>query len=107
MGRVMKLDETQIILTHGVLPTSKNHVHIDCAADGLNTKPACPVFAGKNITLQTVFPCQQVFSAAFIAHVELKQMYENQKNELCDVIPNPQTADQEMFWIIMKAGSSL
>lgn len=35
--------------------------------------------------------CQQVFSAAFIAHVECTYDDEGTKNELCGAIPHPST----------------
>ena len=42
-----------------------------------------PVFAEDRITLQSVRTCQQVFSAAFIGHVEAAYDDEAHKNELC------------------------
>ena len=41
-----------------------------CTADGLAKREVVPVFGGDRITLQSLFMCQQVFSAAVIAHVE-------------------------------------
>jgi hypothetical protein len=49
------------------------------------------VFEGSRITLQTVRSCQQVFSAAFIAHVEASYEDETAKNALCTVVPHPNT----------------
>jgi hypothetical protein len=42
------------------------------------------------MTLQSVRTCQQVFSAAFIAHVEASCGDDDaKKNELCAVVPHP------------------
>ena len=41
---------------------------------------------------QSVRTCQQVFSAAFIAHVEARYDDETEKNELCTPVPHPDTA---------------
>ena len=42
------------------------------------------------ITLQTLIPCQQVFSAAVIGYVESKFEGEERKNELSQVLPHPE-----------------
>ena len=60
-------------------------------ADGLAERPSVPVFAGDRLTLQSVRTCQQVFSAAFIAHVEVSYDDEAHKNELCTPVPHPNT----------------
>ncbi|MFT6391798.1 MAG: hypothetical protein ACJA14_001311, partial [Ilumatobacter sp.] len=70
MGRVQSVGTDEIVLDEGTIPTTPNTFHVDCTADGLERRPAVPVFNGDHLTLQTVRHCQQVFSAAFIAHVE-------------------------------------
>jgi hypothetical protein len=47
------------------------------------------VFDASSITLQSVRTCQQVFSAAFIGHVESGYTDQNVKNELCTPVPHP------------------
>ena len=100
LGRVQRIDATQIVLDNGVVPTSTATAHIDCSADGLERRPAVPVFDGNRVTLQTVRHCQQVFSAAFIAHCEVA--YEA-KNDLCGVVPHPDSATD---WIRTAYGNS-
>lgn len=92
MGRVQRIGPDQIVLDDGAIPTTPSTLHVDCTADGLERRPAMPIFNGDHITLQTVRPCQQVFSAAFIAHVEQSLDDESRKNELCTVVPHPDTA---------------
>lgn len=93
MGRVQRITADEIVLDEGTVATSPGTVHVDCSSDGLATRPAVPVFDGDRITLQAVRTCQQVFSAAFIAHVEASYDDEAQKNTLCGVIPHPDTRE--------------
>jgi hypothetical protein len=88
-GRVKRLEPSQIVLEDGSIPSDAGKLFVDCSADGLARRPAVPVFAGDRITLQSVRTCQQVFSAAFIAHVEASYAGEAEKNALCSVIPHP------------------
>ena len=104
LGRVQRIDATEIVLDGGTVPTSVDTAHIDCTADGLERRAAVPVFDGNRITLQTVRHCQQVFSAAFIAHCEVAYDTEQEKNDLCGVVPHPDSATD---WIRTAYGNSL
>jgi len=89
MGHVQRIDSDKILLDQGDVETTSNTLHIDCTADGLERRPEVPVFNGADITLQSVRTCQQVFSAAFIGHVEATYPDEATKNELCQPVPHP------------------
>lgn len=89
MGRVRSINDTKIHLDDGDIKITQRNLFVDCSADGLERRPAVPVFNGDQLTLQTVRTCQQVFSAAFISHVELAYTDENEKNDLCQVVPHP------------------
>jgi hypothetical protein len=89
LGRVQRIEQDRIVLDHGSLPTEPATLLIDCTADGLERRPVAPVFDGKLITLQTVRSCQQVFSAAFIAHVEAAYDDDAAKNDICVPVPHP------------------
>ena len=91
-GRVKAITTDAIVLDEGQQPTDARTLHIDCTADGLERRPERPVFEDGAITLQTVRTCQQVFSAAFIAHVEASYQGEDTKNELCTPVPHPDSA---------------
>ena len=104
MGRVQRITADEIVLDHGTIATSPGTVHIDCSADGLERRPIVPVFDGDRITLQTVRTCQQVFSAAFIAHVEVAYDDEDQKNEFATVVPHPDTDED---WLRVTLGGLL
>ena len=96
MGHVQRIGTDEIELDHGTIPTTPDTLHVDCTADGLERRPVRPIFDGDTITLQTVRFCQQVFSAAFIAHVEVSHDDEDHKNELARVVPHP---DSHHDWI--------
>jgi hypothetical protein len=90
MGRVTNIESNQIVLEQGSIPTSTEHLHIDCSASALTNLTIKPVFEGDIITPQTVRSYQPVFSAAFIAHIELAYP-EAAKNKICNVVPLPNT----------------
>ncbi len=96
MGRVKSLGTTQIVLTEGTIPTSAEHLHVDCSASALTNLTMKPIFAGDVITPQTVRSYQPVFSAAFIAHVEATYPDEATKNKICSVVPLP---NHDTDWI--------
>jgi hypothetical protein len=89
LGRVKNIEPTTITLDDGELPVKPNTLFVDCSADGLERRPELPVFDGNKITLQTVRTCQQVFSAAFIAHLEAEYSNDAEKNDLCTPVPHP------------------
>ncbi|KAF7882316.1 uncharacterized protein EAF01_011768 [Botrytis porri] len=89
MGRVKQISANQVILERGELSPVLDTLYIDCTADGLKGYDPVPVFNGKQITLQAVRACQQVFSAALIAHVEAEFDNDEKKNSLCRPISHP------------------
>ena len=101
MGRVQQIGADEIVLDEGAIATTPGTVHVDCTADGLERRPIVPVFDGDRITLQTVRTCQQVFSAAFIGHVEVAYDDEATKNELATVVPHPDTDED---WLRVTLG---
>ncbi|MDX2380139.1 MAG: NAD(P)-binding protein [Acidimicrobiia bacterium] len=96
LGHVRSIGLDAIALDDGTIPTDDRAVHVDCSADGLARRPAVPVFGGDQVTLQAVRTCQQVFSAAFIAHVDLVGVDDAAKNRLCAPVPHP---DSNIDWM--------
>lgn len=96
MGHVQRIEPTTIVLDGGSVPATPTALYIDCTADGAPQRPAKPVFDADHLTLQAVRGCQQVFSAAFIAHVEFAYEDDAVKNELCTPIPHP---DCDLDWM--------
>ena len=95
-GRVRRIESTTLVLDGGTVPAQPETLYIDCSADGLERRPAQPVFDGKRMTLQSVRTCQQVFSAALIAHVEAAYGDDAEKNDLCVPVPHP---DSDLDWL--------
>ena len=89
LGRVSSIDANKVTLDKGNYPPVQDTVYIDCAADGVRARPPVPVFSPSKIVLQPVRYCRQVFSAAFIAHVEATYDDEKVKNELCRPVMQP------------------
>lgn len=92
-GHVKEIKKNGIEMESGLHKFPQNTIYIDCTSDGLAKREVQPIFNGEMITLQTVRFCQQVFSAAFIAHVELMNKSEEEKNSICTVVPHPDSAD--------------
>lgn len=91
LGRVRRIGAVGIELDGGTVPTTPSTLHVDCTADGLERRPAVPVFDGDRITLQAVRTCQQVFSAALLGHVEVSYDDDTTRNELSVPVPHPDT----------------
>lgn len=95
-GRVQSIKSSRVKLEQGSFDFDPHTLFVDCTADGLARRPPEPVFAGSKITLQSVRTCQQVFSAAFIAHMEVTGQDEAQKNLFCTPVPHP---DSDMDYL--------
>jgi len=93
MGRVQRIEATQIVLADGTVPTDSDVLHIDCTAQGLARRPARPIFADDRITLQPVVLCQPAFSASLIAMVEVRYADDATKNGHCRPVPHPEYPD--------------
>ncbi|MEO0437520.1 MAG: NAD(P)/FAD-dependent oxidoreductase [Pseudomonadota bacterium] len=90
-GRLEEVNSVRMLMDEGEHPTPEHALIVNCTADGLQKKPARPIFDDKLITLQNVRPCQQVFSAAAIGHVECMERSEARKNELMAPVLHPDT----------------
>ena len=104
LGHVERIEHDRIVLEHGTVPTSTRTLHVHCAADGLARHPPVPVFEGHTITLQALRTCQQVFSAAFTAHVETTIGDEETKNRICIPVPHP---DSDIDFLRTTLGNAL
>lgn len=89
LGRVQTISTSEIVLDEGTIPTTPNHLFIDCSASAITNLEMKLIFDGDLITPQTVRSYQPVFSAALIAHVEVTRETEEEKNHLCGVVPLP------------------
>lgn len=98
MGHVEAIGASGAVLEHGEIDAGGSTLWIDCAAEGLGLGPTSTIFAGPTLTPQCVRACQQVFSAAFIAHVEVSYGDDATKNALCEPIHLP---GKPLDWLTM------
>jgi NAD(P)-binding Rossmann-like domain len=96
MGHVDRIEHGKIVLADGAVSVDDSPLYIDCSADGLERRPPTVIFDGDRITLQSVRGCQQVFSAALIAHVEAAYPDDGRRNDLCTPVPHPST---DLDWL--------
>ena len=92
MGHVSAIESDRIILTKGEIPTTTEHVHVDCSASlerSFSGKEPCPIFDGDCITPQMTRAYQPAFSASMVAYVEANYDTDAQKNDLCSLVPLP------------------
>ncbi|KAM3555237.1 hypothetical protein MY1884_005688 [Beauveria asiatica] len=99
-GRVVSITADRVTLQRGAYTPQPGALYVDCSTDGLAKLPAVPVFQGRTLRLQPVRPCQQVFSAAFIAHVEATYDEDGEalKNTLCRAVPRPNVPSD---WLVI------
>lgn len=102
LGRVLKIGTDTIQLEQGSIPTSPDHIHVDCTAGGLRTSAARPIFEPGLITLQQIRTCQPTFNAAFIAYVETSRDTDEDKNALCPPNQYPDTAVDMLRGILVQ-----
>lgn len=96
MGHLLSIEADKMVLDRGAVAVSGRELYLDCTADGAEKRAATPIFDPGRITLQSVRGCQQIFSAALIAHVEAAYRDDPLKNELCVPLPHP---DTDVDWL--------
>jgi hypothetical protein len=96
MGHLLSVDGDQMVLDGGAVAMHGRVLYIDCSADGAEKRPATTIFDNDRITLQSVRGCQQIFSAALVAHVETAYPDVTAKNQLCVPLPHP---DTDLDWL--------
>jgi len=84
-GRVTRITANEIQLQKGNVPYAGKSLFIDCSANALSREKPVPFFSDKKITLQPILFCQQVFSAAVIARMELTSMSDKKRNRLMPI----------------------
>lgn len=90
MGRVQHVGADALRLDRGTIGVVEDTLFVDCSANGLVKVDPRPLFATGRITLQSVFMCQQTFSAALIAHLELLKLSDERRNKICAAVPHPE-----------------
>ncbi len=93
LGRVQKVHTRRIELDSGVVEISARSLVVDCTANGLTGRPPTPIYGTDSVRLQPIFMCQQTFSAAALARIELLQMDDTRRNRLVAPVPHPESKD--------------
>jgi len=96
LGKVRRIERDTILLEQGSLPTSPRHLHVHCAAPGLNPAPGVPIFAEDRVTLQSIRTGLAPFNAALVGYLEATRQDTATKNRLCP--PNAQP-DSTLDWV--------
>ena len=91
-GRVKRIAKSSVVFEKGIHAYSGKALFVDCSANGLAKRKRVPIFSNGKITLQSILFCQQVFSAATIARLELTGLDEKKLNELIPV-PHPELTE--------------
>jgi hypothetical protein len=104
-GHVQRIESQCVVLDEGSIETDYATLHVDCTASGLRSRPAVPVFDAQVITLQAIRACQQCFSSALIAHIELAYDTDAQKNSFCRPIPLPIRAVDWLEMFVANVGN--
>jgi hypothetical protein len=95
-GRVVSLHKDKMLFADTEVPLPLGQTVVDCTASAITNLEITQVFNNNSITLQTVRSYQPVFSASFIAHIELTYQDTEKKNNLCRVVPLP---NHNIDWI--------
>jgi hypothetical protein len=103
LGRVTRIDATEIVLDRGRVPTGPDVLHVDCSADGLTRRPARPVFDGDHIYLQPVTFCQPAMSAAMLGNIEMLSVDDDRKNKMSHPTPHPMVPHDYFVTVIAMA----
>lgn len=96
LGRVRRIERDAIVLDEGTIATSPRHLHVHCAAPGLNLAPSVPVFALDRVTLQSIRTGLVPFNAALVGFVEATRDDTAEKNRLC---PPNRMPDVPLDWL--------
>ncbi|MGE5358324.1 MAG: hypothetical protein ACM3NQ_04850 [Bacteroidales bacterium] len=95
-GRVRRIERDTIVLDETTIPTTSRHLHVHCAAPGLNPAPAIPIFTADRITPQPIRTGLVPFNAALVGFVEATRGDLAEKNRLC---PPNRLPDVPLDWV--------
>lgn len=104
LGRVTRIGTNEIELTGGTIPTSREHIHVDCSASAIPKQDPKTIFDGELITPQTVRAYQPAFSASVLAWIEAHYEDDEKKNALATVVPIP---DGRLDWLRLTVANAM
>jgi hypothetical protein len=83
LGHVERIEPDQIVLEHGSIPTTPDHLHVHCAASGLRDYAPRAIFTDDTITLQVVTRIGLTLAGALLGFLESTGKTTEEKNALC------------------------
>jgi hypothetical protein len=86
MGKVRRIERDEIVLDEGRVPTSRETLHVHCAASALARPPLRPIFEPGRVTIQPFFWGYACFQFALLGVVEATIERDEDKNALCPPI---------------------
>ena len=95
-GRVVSLHQDKMLFADSEVALPLGQTVVDCSASAITNLEVSQVFKDNTITIQTVRAYQPIFSASFIAHIELTYQDIEKKNNLCRVVPLP---NHDVDWV--------
>lgn len=107
LGHVRALGSDKIELDDGTVEVAADTLFVDCTANGLVAVDPKPLFAPGLVTLQSVFMCQQTFSASLIGRLERLPLSDAERNELCVAVPHPELPHHLAGAMVATAGNLL
>lgn len=91
LGHVERIEPDRIVLEHGSIPTTPDHLHVHCAASGLSDRPPTAIFGHDTMTLQLVTRMSLTLSGALQGFLETSTRTTDEKNRLCPPAVWPHT----------------
>lgn len=107
MGRVQHVGRDEIRLDRGTVGVDEGSLFVDCSANGLVKVDPRPLFSDGGVTLQPASMCQQTFSAALIAHLELLDLDDAHRNRICAPVPHPERLQDLALTLVVTAQNML
>lgn len=90
-GRVQHISKSRMQMANTVIEMPANTLYIDCSASAVTRHPQIPIFQDGLLTPQIARTCQPAFSAALIGYIETLDLNDQEKNQLCQPLPLPDT----------------
>lgn len=96
LGRVVRIEASQMVLERGSVPTDPDCLYVDCSASAFRTMPLLTTFDKDRINVQTMRWPAPTLSAALIAFLEVHGGSDEDRNFLTPPVPLP---DRAIDWL--------
>jgi hypothetical protein len=107
MGRVERISRGSVALSEGEHRVPEDSLFVDCTANGLASAEPKPIFADGTITLQSVFMCQQTFSASLIGRLAVARFTDDKRNQILSPVPHPEAKEDLVTSLLASTQNTL